>query len=70
MTSRPAILLPSAPLAAIRRVPGLMESGKELADGIEAKLVAHKAYVREHGEDMPEIRDWTWPYGTAAEAGD
>jgi len=20
-----------------------------------------RAYTREHGEDSPEIRDWTWP---------
>jgi xylulose-5-phosphate/fructose-6-phosphate phosphoketolase len=19
-------------------------------------------YTREHGEDVPEISDWTWPY--------
>ena len=24
--------------------------------------VEARAYTREHGEDSPEIRDWTWPY--------
>ena len=26
-----------------------------------AMLDRHRRYVREHFEDMPEIRDWTWP---------
>jgi len=47
-------------LAAIRRVPGLTESAAALAAEIEGKLAAHHAYVREYGEDMPEIRDWRW----------
>jgi xylulose-5-phosphate/fructose-6-phosphate phosphoketolase len=21
-----------------------------------------RAWTREHGEDQPEISDWTWPY--------
>ena len=25
-------------------------------------LVDHRNYIEEHGEDLPEIRHWTWPY--------
>jgi xylulose-5-phosphate/fructose-6-phosphate phosphoketolase len=21
----------------------------------------HRAYTREHGDDSPDVRDWTWP---------
>jgi xylulose-5-phosphate/fructose-6-phosphate phosphoketolase len=21
----------------------------------------HRAYTREHGDDPPDVRDWTWP---------
>jgi phosphoketolase len=27
---------------------------------LAAKLVAHRAYIAEAGEDLPEIRDWRW----------
>jgi xylulose-5-phosphate/fructose-6-phosphate phosphoketolase len=22
----------------------------------------HRQYTRDHGEDVPDVRDWTWPY--------
>ncbi|NOS79140.1 MAG: hypothetical protein HOP35_14470 [Nitrospira sp.] len=25
------------------------------------KLIEHKQYITEHGENLPEIRNWTWP---------
>ena len=25
------------------------------------RLIAHKAYIRQRGEDMPEVREWRWP---------
>ena len=48
-------------LAAIRRVSGLTDKAKKLVAKIEAKLAEHTAYVRKNGEDMPEIRNWSWP---------
>jgi xylulose-5-phosphate/fructose-6-phosphate phosphoketolase len=27
---------------------------------VDARLAA-RAWTREHGEDLPEVRDWTWP---------
>lgn len=57
-------------MAAVRRLPGLGQDGERLIGDCRAKLAEHAAYVREHGEDMPEIRGWGWPYKTAAEAGD
>ena len=26
------------------------------------KLVEHKQYVQEHGDDLPEVKNWSWPY--------
>lgn len=57
-------------MAAIDWVPGLAVRGAHLRQQLRDKLTQHKAYVCEHGEDMPEIQDWTWPYKTAANAGD
>jgi len=29
---------------------------------MEDRRLACRAYTREHGDDPPEIRDWTWPH--------
>ena len=48
-------------IEAIERVPGLKEKAGEALAAFRGKLAEHHAYVREHGEDMPEVRNWTWP---------
>ena len=55
----------------IRRVPGLAESAAALdaAMAMDAKLAAHKAYIREHGTDMPDIDGWQWGGRGSAPAG-
>jgi xylulose-5-phosphate/fructose-6-phosphate phosphoketolase len=57
-------------MAAIRRLPDLGAEGDRVIDKCRLSLEAHSRYVREHGEDMPEIQKWNWLYKTAAEAGD
>ena len=44
---------------AIRRC-GLESSASSVLDLCRQKLSDHSAYIREHGEDMPEIREWRW----------
>ncbi|MFL6792225.1 MAG: phosphoketolase [Bradyrhizobium sp.] len=54
----------------IDRVPGLNTTAAHIRQQFRDKLIEHTSYVREHGEDMPEIQQWSWPYKTTAEAGD
>jgi xylulose-5-phosphate/fructose-6-phosphate phosphoketolase len=44
----------------IARLPQLGDRGDELKQLMADKLIAHKQYIDQHGEDMPEIRDWEW----------
>ncbi len=44
----------------IDRVDGLGSKGAYLKQLMRDKLIEHKQYITEHGEDMPEIRDWKW----------
>jgi len=46
----------------VDRVPRLQRVGGHFKQFIRDKLVEHKQYVRQHGDDMPGIRDWTWSY--------
>lgn len=44
----------------IDRVPALGDSAAYAKQDIRDKLLEHKEYIAEHGEDMPEIRNWKW----------
>ena len=44
----------------LERVPGLLDRTGELHEWLRGKLVEHSLYIREHGEDLPEVREWTW----------
>jgi xylulose-5-phosphate/fructose-6-phosphate phosphoketolase len=46
----------------IDRVPGLLPQHGRLRQELEDRRLRARAYTREHGEDDPEIRDWTWPH--------
>ncbi|WP_065751036.1 phosphoketolase family protein [Bradyrhizobium paxllaeri] len=61
-------------IEAIERVPGLGIAAAHIKQEFRDALIEHSRYVREHGEDMPQIRDWIWPSSaggtTARQAGD
>ena len=44
----------------IDRVPRLGSRAAYVKQAMRDKLVDHKQYISEHGEDMPEITGWTW----------
>ena len=44
----------------IDRVPGLSSRCAHVKQDMRDKLVSHRQYVCEHGDDMPEVRDWKW----------
>jgi xylulose-5-phosphate/fructose-6-phosphate phosphoketolase len=50
-------------LDAVRRVPRLSGQVEAATLRYERMMERHKLYVSEHGEDMPEVRDWHWRSG-------
>jgi xylulose-5-phosphate/fructose-6-phosphate phosphoketolase len=45
----------------IARVAKLGSRAAYVRQSMRDKLIAHKLYISEHGNDMPEIRQWVWP---------
>jgi xylulose-5-phosphate/fructose-6-phosphate phosphoketolase len=47
-------------LNAVKRIPRLTGRVVETEQLYWSAMERHKLYISEHGEDMPEIRDWRW----------
>lgn len=45
---------------ALKYLPQLGDKRSALNEWCKNKLIEHKQYISEYGEDMPEIRNWTW----------
>jgi xylulose-5-phosphate/fructose-6-phosphate phosphoketolase len=46
----------------VDRVPRLQRVGAHFKQLLRDKLIDHKQYIMEVGDDMPEIKNWKWPY--------
>ena len=46
----------------IDRVPGLADRAGHVRQLMRDTRDRARAWTREHGEDLPEVRDWTWPH--------
>jgi xylulose-5-phosphate/fructose-6-phosphate phosphoketolase len=46
----------------IDRVPRLAGVAGHEKQWLRNRLIQHKLYIARYGDDMPEIRDWRWPY--------
>jgi xylulose-5-phosphate/fructose-6-phosphate phosphoketolase len=46
----------------IDRVPSLGTKAAHIRQHMVDERLKHRQYTRDHGEDPPDISDWTWPY--------
>lgn len=49
--------------AAARRVLPASSTPHPIHETIKQRLAEHRAYILEHGKDMPEVEEWRWPQG-------
>jgi xylulose-5-phosphate/fructose-6-phosphate phosphoketolase len=44
----------------VDRLPNLGAKAAYIKQLVHDKLIAHKHYIEQHGQDMPEVREWRW----------
>lgn len=44
----------------INRLPQLGDKAAHLKQEMQDTLIKHTYYIRKHGLDMPEVKDWQW----------
>lgn len=47
---------------AVDRIPRFEHLRGQIRNLMEKKLTAHKEYIFHYGDDMPEIKEWKWPF--------
>jgi xylulose-5-phosphate/fructose-6-phosphate phosphoketolase len=47
---------------AVELVPRLQYDAARTKQFVRDKLIDHKHYITTYGEDMPEVRNWKWPF--------
>ena len=45
---------------ALKYLPQLGNRGSRLIQWCKDKIVEHKHYIKEYGEDLPEVKNWKW----------
>ncbi|MFL6195291.1 MAG: phosphoketolase [Thermoanaerobaculia bacterium] len=53
----------------IDRVPQIGPRAAYVKQWLREQLIDHKEYIEEHGDDVPEIRDWSWHGGAPSRGG-
>jgi xylulose-5-phosphate/fructose-6-phosphate phosphoketolase len=46
----------------MHRVPKMHARAAHIKQAMRDRLIEHTQYIERHGDDMPAIRDWKWPY--------
>jgi xylulose-5-phosphate/fructose-6-phosphate phosphoketolase len=45
----------------IERVARFRNTSDHVKEMLRNKLIDHKIYISQYGDDMPEIKNWKWP---------
>jgi len=46
----------------VDRVPRMRDLAGHFKQFLRDRLIDHKRYIVKHGDDLPEVRNWVWPY--------